>query len=158
MFGDYITLNNYCYISGTKLKQLYVSHFSEYEVQKEILKNPFKYKIGEIYGSSIFNTSKARSEALNKHEKNLSSRDPCVQEVLKKWSDLTGLPYTEATFWKEKGFSDAIKKGRDIQLRRYIHSDGWAWLSIEDSPHSWTHKMRLPEKVRVIMLGNKKPL
>lgn len=155
MFGEYITLNNYCFISGSKLKQLFENNFSEAAVQQEIAKNPSKYKIGDFYGLFVFNTFKARSNVYNNYDKNLSLRDPCVQEVIKKWSEMTGLPYTEAVFWKEKGFFNAIKEGRDIQLRRYIHSDGWAWISIQDSPFNWMYKSRLSEKVRALMLGNK---
>lgn len=74
--------------------------------------------------------------------------DPGVREVLHKWATMAGLPVTEAVFWQEPGFMAAVRDGLDIQLRRYLDDDGWAWLVVRDQSSNWVSKKRLPEGTR----------
>lgn len=137
-------------IDGRELKRKIVSGVSDGDAYRTAARNPLKYRVpNDDFRPNLL---KARDDTLRGKLASCNSTDHWVRDILKKWSDISGLPHTEADFWREPGFMDAVKNGRDLQIRRYLDEEGWAWVVIRDIPSHWLRKNRLPETSRLKML------
>lgn len=117
---------------------------------REVAKRPERYVLPG--GGYRPNMIKARDDAIETAWNSLDHMSPGVRAILQAWAEMTGRKVQEANFYKETGFLEALRCGRDIVLRRYIDSDGWAWVSIHDMPSTWSTKTRVSEKIRSEML------
>lgn len=142
-------------INGQALKRRVVSSVSDTEAMKIASRNPDRYRIPTVNSSDGFrpNMFKARDAALSERMKRCHSSDPWVREILVQWCQMSGLPASEGDFWRELGFMDAVRNGRDLQIRRFLDDDGWAWIVVRDIPSYWLHRKRLPESTRQHMLA-----
>lgn len=141
-------------INGQTLKRRVLNSVSDTDALKVASRNPDRYRITpEATRPNLF---KARDDALAARMAKCHSSDPWVREIMLKWCELSGLPSAEADFWREIGFMEAVRNGRDLQIRRYLDDDGWAWIVVRDIPSYWLHRKRLPESTRQRMLENAK--
>lgn len=137
-------------VSGAALKRRLVASVSEGDAFRTVAKNPQRYQVP----NSPFrpNMLKARDDALHLKMNSCSASDPWVRELINKWCEMSGLTTNDADFWRDRGFMDAVRAGRDLQIRRFLDDDGWAWIVTRDSPSHWSHKRRLPETTRQRMV------
>lgn len=140
-------------VSGQELKRRMVNSVTDGDAFRTAARNPQKY----VFNNDPFrpNMLKARDDALRAKTQAFQASDPWVAELIKVWVDMSGLTRNDADFWRERGFLDAVKAGRDINIRRFLDDDGWAWIVIRDIPSLWLHKRRLPESVRKEMVAAK---
>lgn len=140
-------------VSGQELKRRMVNSVTDGDAFRTAARNPQKY----VFNNDPFrpNMLKARDDALRAKTQAFQASDPWVAELIKVWVDMSGLTRNDADFWRERGFLDAVKAGRDINIRRFLDDDGWAWIVIRDIPSFWLHKRRLPESVRKEMVAAK---
>ena len=139
---------------GDSLKRRVIASVSEGDAFRTVARNPGKYQIPN--DSFRPNMLKARDDALKTRMAQCSGSDPWVREILAQWCEMSGLPTSEGDFWRERGFMEAVRGGRDIQIRRFLDTDGWAWIVVRDSPSHWSHRKRLPESVRTRMVATQK--
>jgi len=141
-------------VRGETLKRRLVASVTEGDAFRTVAKNPRRYQIpNDAFRPNML---KARDDAMHLKMNSCSASDPWVRELITQWVEMSGLPSNDADFWRERGFLEAIKAGRDLQIRRYLDDDGWAWIVTRDSPSHWSHKKRLPETTRLRMMEAKK--
>lgn len=139
---------------GQMLKRKIVSSVSDSDAYKLISHNPRKFWTAGDPNLRP-NMLKARSEAMHERLASFNASDPWVREVVDKWVEMSGLTRNDADFWRELGFMEAVRAGRDVMVRRFLDDDGWAWIVVRDSPMQWSHKRRLPESTRLEMVAQK---
>lgn len=140
-------------VSGKDLKRRIVNSVTDGDAFRTVARNPQKY----VFNNDPFrpNMLKARDDALRLKTQACNASDPWVAELIKVWVDMSGMTPNDADFWRERGFMDAVKAGRDLNFRRFLDDDGWAWIVVRDVPSHWLHKRRLPESVRREMVAAK---
>lgn len=136
--------------NGETLKRRLISSVSDTDAMRLAARNPQRYKITE--DASRPNMFKARDDALSERTRKCSPSDPWVREIIDQWCKMSGLTASEADFWRELGFLEAIKNARSLQIRRFLDDDGWAWIVVRDIPSYWLHRKRLPEATRQKMV------
>ena len=147
---DFSSLDSHT-ISGSTLNRRVKASVSEGDAFREVARNPDKFKVPN--DSLRPNMLKARDAALTARMSQCSASDTWVREIIAKWCEMSGLSPADADFWREKGFMEAVKDGRDLNLRRFLDEDGWAWIVVRDSPSHWLHRKRLPESTRQRMVA-----
>jgi len=140
-------------ISGRELKQKMVNSVSEGDAFRAVTRNPQRY----VFNNDPLrpNMLKARDDALRAKFQACGPSDPWVADLIRVWTKMSGLAATEADFWREKGFLDAVRAGRDLNIRRFLDEESWAWIVVRDTPSHWLHRRRLPESVRKEMVEAK---
>ncbi len=135
--------------SGAALKRRVLNTVSDTAVQAFAQRNPTRYATpGAEHRPNMF---RARREAVNSALATCSVSDVWVREIVSEWSRISGISTAQADFWRDAGFMDAVRNGRDIQVRRYLDDDGWGWVVIRDIPNHWLQKRRLPETTRQVL-------
>lgn len=145
-------------INGFNLKKRVQSSVSDFDAMKLAARNPDRYRLPTFNreDSSRPNMFKARDAAVSERMQRCEGSDPWVREIITQWCAMSGLRTGDADFWRELGFMEAVRAGRDLQIRRYLDDDGWAWVVIRDIPSHWMHRKRLPEATRQQMLATVK--
>ena len=143
-------------INGLNLKKRVQSSVSDFDAMKLASRSPDKYRMPSFNQeqASRPNMFKARDAALAERMRKCHSSDFWVREIISQWCNMSALTAGDADFWRENGFMEAVRAGRDLQIRRYLDDDGWAWIVIRDIPSYWLHRRRLPEATRQKMLAN----
>ena len=142
-----ISLTERILVSGQKLKRLAEQSVTDAEAFALASRRPREFMVPN--GSELRpNMFKAREAALASAFREVRMSHLWVKEVLFSWVKVSGLSTDQATFWKERGFVEAVKAGRDIVIRHYLDQDGWAWVVVHDQPNQWLARQRLPEAVR----------
>lgn len=138
-------------VNGQALKRKVLGTVTDMEALKLTARNPDRYRIpNDTFRPNMF---KARDDAVASRMSQCSAGDSWVREFITQWCAMSGLPSADADFWREAGFMEAVRAGRDIQLRRYLDEDGWAWIAVRDMPSNWLHRKRLPELTRAKMVA-----
>lgn len=141
-------------INGASLKQRVLASVSDTAVLSFASRNPERYATpGAPERPNIF---RARREAVASRMEKCDSSDAWVREIVGHWCRISGLKPTDADFFREPGFMEAVRQGRDIQVRRYLDDDEWGWIVIRDIPSHWLQRRRLPETIRQEMLTKKR--
>ncbi len=141
-------------VRGDTLKRRVASSVSEGDAFRTVARNPQRYRIPN--DDFRPNMLKARDDALRTRMASCSGSDPWVRELIGRWCHMSGLPTSDGDFWRERGFMEAVRNGRDLQIRRFLDDDGWAWIIVRDIPSHWMHRKRLPETARLRMLEAQK--
>ena len=141
-------------INGQNLKRRIQSSVNDFDAMKLAARNPDRYRIPSgAADTSRPNMFKARDAAMAERMHRCDRSDPWVREIISQWCTLSALPPADADFWSENGFMEAVRAGRDLQIRRFLDDDGWAWIVVRDVPSYWIHRRRLPEATRQQMLA-----
>jgi hypothetical protein len=141
------------FINGQALKNRVRSSVNDFDAMKVASRNPDRYRLPTLSrDESRPNMFKARDAALAERMQRCHSSDPWVREIITQWCNMSTLPAGDADFWREIGFMEAVRAGRDLQIRRFLDDDGWAWIVIRDVPSHWVHRRRLPEAARQQMV------
>ena len=140
-------------VNGRALRQRIVAGVTDSQAYRVAARAPEKYRLlGDNARPNMF---KARDDAVGDRMKRCHSSDPWVRELITQWVNMSGLQPADADFWQAPSFMEAVREGRDLQIRRYLDDDGWAWIVVRDVPTQWTHRRRLPEAVRQKMVAQK---
>lgn len=140
------------FFNGQALKRRVIASVSDSDAMQLASRNPGRYHVPNSDGSRP-NMFKARDDIMKERMRKCHSTDAWVRDIMRQWCAMSGLAPAEADFWREVGFMEAVRNGRDIQIRRYLDDDGWAWVVIRDIPSHWLHRRRLPEAVRQKMVA-----
>ena len=141
-------------VNGSALKRRILSYVTDMQAHTVAARRPDRYSVPNSDGR--VNLFKARDAAAHERMRACSGSDPWVRELIGQWVAMSGLPTSEADFWRSPGFMEAIREGRDIQMRRYLDDDEWAWILIRDIPTLWTVRKRLPETARLTLVARKR--
>lgn len=140
MIADYPDL---IHISNKDLKSKIMQNVSDAKaIQQAVSSSRFNLREEDAIRPNLF---KARELAISKRFEECNPSESWLKEIIYTWSQMTGLPPTDADFWKSKNFMQAIKRGSSLYIRRYVDDQEWGWVSTYDSPTTWVHKRRLPE-------------
>lgn len=135
------------FFNGDALKKRITRSVSDYDALKTVTSS---MRSGRSRDESVLrpNMFNARNKATEERFSRFHLQDPWIQDMVTRWTQMSGLPGSESTFWREQGFSDALAAGRDIRMRTFLDDDGWAWIVVTDSPSYWLNRKRLPESMR----------
>lgn len=133
-------------VRGDVLKRRLEGSVSDGDAWRAAARQPHRYRMpNDDLRPNMF---KARDDALQSRMRACDGSEPWVRELIQKWVRMSGMTASDADFWRDSGFMEAVRAGRDIQIRRFLDDEGWAWIVTRDSPNHWVHKRRLPESVR----------
>ena len=127
---------------GGDLKRGAENNISDMDVYKKARTNPQKYMLDDGYRPNFF---RVRADLVEERQVSVSRGDSWMQEMIRMYEDMSGLSATDANFWQEPGFKEAVKKGFSIQLRRMIDDQGWVWIIVRAMETDWMFKRRVGE-------------
>ena len=138
--------------NGEQLKRASNLGVTDFDAYRMARRDPFKYQMPNPVAFRP-NMLRAREDAVSGKYKETFGLEPWLRPLIQTWCELSGLPEQDCSFWKEQGFREAVKAGRDIVIKQHVVVDGWAWFYVRDTPYNWDTRKRLPESMRNKLLA-----
>lgn len=133
--------------SGEVLRARASARVSDSEALRIAFRDPHRYSMPN--GLELRpNMIKARDEAERQRLNQLPRFEDWLNPIIQRWCEMSGYTRQECDFWQEAGFQAAVRKGKDIEVKQVVDSDGWAWIYVRDQPFEWMHRKRVRENIR----------